>query len=164
MRRWLARAAWAALAAVTAGCGTDPASTTRGLSLEVWLRGEQNLAILYRVETDGTIGFGGGVDGRSRRVTWSGPLTDEEIDRLWALLRANGWFSGNVKAASTGEPRQREYRIRLRWPEGNRRYKIRGANPRVAPVEALLNEASRRRLGTELERLPRPGGRGGDSG
>ena len=66
MRR---RGAWmwpvgTVLAALMAGCsvlsGADPGSATRGLSLEVWLRGEENLAVLYRVEPAGTIGFGGG--------------------------------------------------------------------------------------------------------
>jgi hypothetical protein len=153
---------------VLAGCSVlpvaDPGSATRGLSLEVWLWGEQNLAIFYRVITDGTIGFGGGADARSQRVTWSGPMTAEEIDRLWALLREHGWFSGDVKAASTGEPEQRWYRIRLRWPGGSKRYKIRGENPQVAPVEALLAQASRRRLEGDLERLPKPSGGGGNGG
>jgi hypothetical protein len=149
------------LAAVMAGCaalsGADPGSATRGLSLEVWLRGEENLTVLYRVEPAGTIGFGGGPDARFQRITWTGPLTAEEIDRLWALLQEHGWFSGEVKAASTGEPRERQYRIRLRWPGGSKRYRIRGENPQVTPVEALLDQASRRRLGGFLETFPRPG-------
>ena len=51
----------AALAALLAGCSApDAGSATRGLSLEVWDRGLENRAVLYRVETDGTISFGGG--------------------------------------------------------------------------------------------------------
>ncbi|MHC4209819.1 MAG: hypothetical protein ACYTE6_06830 [Planctomycetota bacterium] len=170
MRR---RGAWVwpvgtVLAAVMAGCsvlsGADPASATRGLSLELWLRGEENLAVLYRVEPAGTIGFGGGADARNQRITWTGPLTAEEIDRLWALLQEHGWFSGDLKAASTGEPRQRQYRIRMRWPGGSKRYKFRGENPQVTPVETLLGQASRRRLGGFLETFPRPGAQKGSGG
>jgi hypothetical protein len=157
-----------ALAALIAGCsvlpGADPGSATRGLSLEVWLRGEENLMVLYRVEPDGTIGFGGGADARNQRITWTGPMTAEEIDRLWALLQEHGWFSGDVKAASTGEPRERRYRIRLRWPDGSKQYKIRGENPAVTPVETLLGQASRRRLGGFLQTLPRPSGSEGSGG
>ena len=151
-----------ALAAMIAGCaalsGVDPGSATRGLTLELWLRGQENLMVLYRVEQEGTIGFGGGADARNQRITWTGPLTAEEIDRLWVLLDEHGWFTGDVKTASTGEPRHRRYRIRMRWPGGSKRYKTRGENPAVTPVETLLEQASRRRLGGFLQTLPSPSG------
>ena len=147
----------AALAALLAGCSaSDPGSATRGLSLEVWDRGAENLAVLYRVQTDGTLSFGGGRDAINQRTSWTGPLTAEEIDQLWVLLADYGWLSGDVKAASTGEPRKRICRIRMSWPGGAKRYKIRGENPDVEPVETLLAEVSRRRLERDLETLPRP--------
>jgi hypothetical protein len=147
----------AALAAVLSGCqGTDPGTVTRGLSLELWDRGLENRAVLYQVETDGRISFGGGRDAIHKRVSWTGQLTDDEIDQLWVLLEDHGWFSGEMKAASTGEPRRRQCWIRMRWPGGSKRYRFRGQNPEVDPVEALLAEASRRRLHGDLETLPRP--------
>jgi hypothetical protein len=152
----------AALAVLLAGCsGPDAGSATRGLSLEVWDRGLENRAVLYRVEIDGTLSFGGGMDAIHQRTSWTGSLTAEEIDRLWVVLEDHGWFSGDVRAASTGEPRRRQCRIRLWWPGGRRQYRIRGENPDVEPVEALLAEASRRRLGPDLEALPPPSGAGG---
>ncbi|MHC4613644.1 MAG: hypothetical protein ACYTAU_08730 [Planctomycetota bacterium] len=159
--RWV-RPVVAALAVVLAGCSAaDPGSATRGLSLEVWDRGLENRAVLYRVETDGTISFGGGRDAIQQSVSWTGPLTAEEIDQLWVLLEDHGWFSGEVRAASTGEPRRRQCWIRLRWPGGKKRIRFRGENPDVDPVEALLAEASRRRLQGDLKTLPQPSGQSG---
>jgi hypothetical protein len=153
-----------AAAAVLAGCSApsraDPDSPTRGLSLEMEMRGEGNLAVLYRVETDGTIGFGGGADAVQREITWTGPLAAEEIERLWVLLEEHGWLSGDLR--TTGEQKRPEYRIRLRWPSGSRRFKVRGANPGVTPVEELLEQAARRRLQGFLGTFPRPAGRSGD--
>jgi hypothetical protein len=155
----------AALAALLAGCSApDPGSATRGLSLEVWDRGVENRAVLYRVETDGTISFGGGQDAIRQNISWTGPLTAGEIDQLWVVLEDHGWFSGDVRAASTGEPRRRQCWIRLRWPGGRKRFRFRGENPDVDPVEALLAEASRRRLGGDLETLPRSSGSSGSGG
>jgi hypothetical protein len=154
-----------ALAVLLAGCSApDPGSVTRGLSLEVWDRGLENRAVLYRVETDGTISFGGGRDAINQRISWTGPLTADEVDQLWVLLEDHGWLSGEVRAASTGEPRRRQCRIQLRWPGGRKRFRFRGENPDVEPVEALLAEASRRRLQGDLETLPRPSGQNGSDG
>jgi hypothetical protein len=124
--------------------------------MEVWLRGQENFMVLYRVDTDGTIAFGGGADARNRNVTWTGTLTGDEIDRLWALLEQHGWLSGDVKAASTGKPKDIEARIKVWWPGGSKHYRLRGENPQVTPVAEVLGEASRRRLGGDLQTLPRP--------
>jgi hypothetical protein len=146
------------VAAVLAGCvgrpGLDPGSRTQGVELDLWLRGEENLAIYYEVAQEGTIGFGGGADGRQRRISWTGPLTDDEIERLRELLQRDGWYTGDVVA--TGEPRKREVRIHLCWPGGGKRYKLRGESPDIAPVLDLLEEASRRRLEGTLRELPQP--------
>ena len=37
-------------------------SGTGGIALEMLVRGEGHLAVLYRVQPDGTIGFGGGTN------------------------------------------------------------------------------------------------------
>jgi hypothetical protein len=162
MKRSVARAALllAAVLAWSGGCssppGADPDSVTRGLSLEMYAWGEGNFAVFYRVGTNGTLGFGGGVDARVRNVSWTGPLTTDEIDRLWVLLQEHGWFSGAVNDATEGDPKERQYRIKVRWPEGGKRYRIKGPNPEVAPVEMLLDTAARRRIDRFLETLPEP--------
>ena len=136
--------------------GADPHSVTRGLSLEMYAWGEGNFAVYYRVGTDGSLGFGGGVDARVQNVSWTGVVTAEEIDRLWVLLEEHGWFSGDVKAATTGDPKRRQYRLQVRWPDGQKKYRIKGENPGVAPVEAMLNAAARRRMDGFLDTLPEP--------
>ena len=136
--------------------GADPHSVTRGLSLDMYAWGEGNFAVFYRVGTDGSLGFGGGVDARVQNVSWTGALTAEEIDRLWVLLEEHGWFSGAVKAATTGDPKRRQYRLRVRWPDGQKKYRVKGENPGVAPVEELLGAAARRRMDGFLETLPQP--------
>ena len=91
------RSVIAALAALLAGCSaSDPGSATRGLSLEMWMQGGENRAAFYRLETDGTLGFGGGADALSHNITWTGPLTAGEIERLWVLLDEHGWLTGGL--------------------------------------------------------------------
>jgi hypothetical protein len=144
--------------------GADPNTVTRGLSLEMYAWGAGNYAVFYVVGTDGTIGFGGGLDARVQNVSWTGTLTADEIDRLWVLLEEHGWFSGDVKAATTGDPKERQYRIQVQWPGGQRKYRIKGENPDVAPVAELLDAAARRRMDSFMETLPKPSGASGGGG
>ncbi len=157
----------AALAlAVCTGCSV-PGSSPRvdrpevffadGFLLELRLRGLDNYAALYRVNGARRLGFGGGADASNRELSWTGSLSDEQYDRLQALLRQHGWFDGLV--ASTGEPPQRVARIELRWSGGRRRFKVTGHSPDVEPVRQLLDDAARRRFEPALENLPRPGER-----
>ena len=145
-------AAATGLAACSLG-GGDPGSATGGLALELRLRGEGNLAALYRVEPDGTIGFGGGADARNRRTTWTGTMTPGEIAELRELLEKHGWFEGGP--ASTGDPPQRVCHIKLTWPQGRRHYKVKGASADVTAVYELLDRVARRRLDPVLEMLPK---------
>ena len=150
VRRVLCRALGAA---IIAGCAL-PDSATGGLTLELNVKGEGQLAVLYRVNRDGTLGFGGGADARNCRISWTGPMTADEIKALRSLLDRHGWFSHGP--ASTGEPPQREYRIKLTWEGGRRRYTVKGASPDVTPIDQLLERIARRRLDPFLDSLPRP--------
>ncbi len=149
---------WIATAAALTGCaaGGSPDSPTGGIALEMIVRGEANLAALYRVDRDGSISFGGGVDARNDRVTWTGSMTAAEIDELRRLLEEYGWFER--VPVSTGEPPQRRYRIWLRWPGGRKRYKVRGSSPDITPIHDHLERVARRRLGGDpvIQALPRP--------
>ncbi len=167
MRARRNRAAWlagfagpAVMAAAQVACrgeapGPDPHAIyyAGGLYLEVMTVGEENLAVLYRVNGRRQIGFGGGMDAIEGRLSWVGELSAEEMERLTPLLAEHGWYSGKV--GTTGEPKKRLTRVDLRWREGHRRFKVRGRSDDVEPIESLLAEASRRRLDRELEMLPR---------
>ncbi len=136
-----------------AGCETVP-STTGGIRLELHVSGPQNLAVLYRVEPDGTIAYGGGPDARARRTTWTGRMTDQEIAELRSLLERHGWL--DRKPASTGEPRALVSRIEVKGPGGFHRYTVRGESTDVEPVQEFLDRVARRRLDEVLDSLPRP--------
>ncbi len=151
------------LAVVAAGCttGRGPLDErpsvpfTEGFYLELWILGEDNLAVLYRVNGAHELGFGGGADAFNRKLSWEGELTPGEYERLQALLEEHGWFAGT--ATSTGEPRKRVTRVRVRRNGQGRRYTLRGVSEDADPVWQLLDQASRRRLKPDLDRLPEAG-------
>ncbi len=137
---FLALLLWAAAVAPAACAGSAPVRTrpkvsiAGGFFLELLIRGADNYAVIYRVNGDRKLGFGGGADAVNRR--------------LRNLLDRHGWFDGAIE--ETGEPPQRRTRIHLRGPDGSRRHRIRGRNPGVDAVADLLDHASRRRLEREI--------------
>jgi hypothetical protein len=136
----------------------DPSVRFRdGFYLELWVLGEENLAVLYRVNGAREIGFGGGVAARNRKLTWTGSVPPETLQELRRLLEEHAWFAGEV--ASVAEPKKRLNRIELRWEGGRRRMTVRGASPGVEPVRDFLDQASRARLKpAEQELVPAPSG------
>ena len=136
------------------GSRVAPQSPTGGLSLKMLVVTEDNAAAMYRVEPDGSIHFGGGLDARREKTTWSGPMTAEEIKQLRDLLTRHGWFAASP--ASTDRPKDRSYRIQLRWPQGRRTYRVIGRSLDVTPIEQLLAQAAGRRHEAFLQTLPKP--------
>lgn len=136
------------------GARVDPQSPTGGLSLKMLVLTQDNAAAMYRVEPDGTIHFGGGLDARQEKTTWSGPMTAEEIQQLRHLIAQHGWYDAGP--ASTGRPSGRSYRIQLRWPQGRRSFRVIGRSLDVTPIEQLLAHAAGRRHEAFLETLPKP--------
>jgi len=126
-----------------------------GFWLELWILGEENYAVLYRVNGASALGFGGGAVAFNRELSWEGTLEQQEYDRLQELLEQHGWFDGTID--TTGDARQPVSRISLRWPGGSRRLKLRGVSPGVEPVRQLLDRAARRRFKPQLESLPQAG-------
>ena len=136
------------------GSRVDPQSPTGGLSLKMLVLTQDNAAAMYRVEPDGTIHFGGGLDARQEKTTWSGPMTAQEIQHLRDLIAQHGWYDAGP--ASTGRPPGRSYRIQLRWPQGRRTFRIIGRSLDVTPIERLLAHAAGRRHDAFLDTLPKP--------
>ena len=99
------------------GCSSLGASNanslTGGISLEMSIKGKENLATIYKVEQDGTIHFGGGLDAQLNKTSWTGQLTEQEATQLIALLNKQGWFSD--LPYSSNFDADREYKIKLRW-------------------------------------------------
>jgi hypothetical protein len=141
------------------GCATTPGArgpdVTGGLTLEVYVEAGGGSFARYRVEKDGVLRFGGGQDAIDRRSTWSGPMTDEEIARLRALIDEHHWLEADPP--STGQPPERRIEVRLRKGGIRRSFTIIGESDDVAPVLELLETAALRRHEEFLRRLPRPG-------
>lgn len=137
----------------------EPLWGTGGIALEMLVRGEGHLVVLYRVQPDGTIGFGGGTDARSRRVSWNGQMTAGEIEQLRSLLQQHGWFHAAPASTSSAADAKRSYRIKLSWPQGWWQSHITGISPHITPLYDLLEQIARRRLDEDdaLKALPQPG-------
>ncbi len=135
------------------GSRVDPQSPTGGLSLKMLVLTQDNAAAMYRVGPDGTIHFGGGLDARQGKTTWSGPMTAEELQQLRDLIAQHGWYDAGP--ASTDRPPGRSYRIQLCWPQGRRTFRVVGRSLDVTPIERLLAHAAGRRHEAFLDTLPK---------
>ena len=139
------------------GCSSTSAvkanSPTGGLSLKMSITGKDNLAALYRVDQDGSIHFGGGQDAQINKTSGTGQLTKQDVEQLRALLTEHGWFT--AEPASSSVDADRKYRIDLRWPVGNRNFKVTGKGSMIAPIEDLLVKFANRRHDLFLESLPK---------
>ena len=148
---------WVALLVATlasSGCTSAPTTTPTGGVTLALLRDQDDTASYFTVDREGRLGFGGGIDARFFRTHWTGSLTNDEIDRLLALIDEHGWFEH--KPRSGGVPESLKYRLEVSGPAGSRRYTWKGESPDVTPVEDLLDAAARRRFEPVLDALPQP--------
>lgn len=142
-----------------AGCAAPAPDRTGGITLELDIRDAGNFAALYRVERDGTLGWGGGESAEAGEVAWQGSMSDAEIKGLQALLEEDRWFESGgspPQAGSAAGDRQRRTAVRLGWPGGERRFSVEGTSGQVERVVDYLARIARRRYDRFLENLPRP--------
>jgi hypothetical protein len=150
-------------AMVACSSGGGPASTqptlraseSDDITMQMSIRDEFSQDILYRVEKDGSISFGGGIKALIDKTTWTGQMTDDERRQLHDLILQHGWFERDP--VSTNDPKTRVYRIDLRGPEGHNSFKVVGQNADVQPIADLLAKICLRRLEPDLQKLPEPG-------
>jgi len=109
----------------------------------------------YVIDDKGQLGFGGGLDARLTRTSWTTTLSEAEIGELNRLIDQHRWIGGGFK--STNEPAKFIYRIDVRNSEGSSRYNLKGDHPEIAPVRDWLHNVSLRRLEPDLQKLPEPG-------
>ena len=151
-----------AILVVVAGCVTDshgPEANGLGevisdVSLTLYVRDGSGAEEYYEVKRDGAFGFGGGMNARFQRTTWTTSLTAQEMQALRDLMVSNGWFTKAVK--STKLPKEARYDIDARSSQGTLRKRIEGENDHVEPVRLWLRDVANRRLEIDLERQPRP--------
>lgn len=143
------------------GCAATPTArvnATGGVRLSMLMVDARGgAAARYEVRQDGTLGFSGGLDAHFDRITWTGPMTDEEIEVLLDLMEEHQWFERSPLGSS--EPEGLTYRIDLSGPEGRKRFRISGRAETVTAVESLLDRIARRRFEPILDTLPKSGDR-----
>ena len=141
-----------------AGCSSTPTTKSPSdgfnLTLDFSAQDETGSDRLYRVEPDGAISFGGGFQALVGNTSWTGQLTKQQEQELLDVIQQQEWFASKIE--STNEPKDRVYRVTVRTAQGHRRFKVVGANERVAAVEAVLERICRQRFDEDLKRLPTP--------
>ncbi|MBC24001.1 MAG: hypothetical protein CMJ32_08820 [Phycisphaerae bacterium] len=141
------------------GCasGTGKPSTPTG-GISIWMQqrdNEQLKFVLYQVDADGMLAWGGGQAASMEETTWEMLLEPEQVSQLRTVLREAGWLDG--KPSGEGSGGDRRTKVRFRWPEGSWKWSIRGTDPALEPVEQLLYQYSLVRLESALQRLPEAG-------
>ena len=124
------------------------------LSLTLSLRDGSGAEEYYTLERDGTFGFGGGMDARFDRTSWTTQLNAEEMQGLRDLILEQGWLKGAL--TSSKQPPNARYRIEMRLGQQSLLKSIKGENEHVEPVRLALRDIANRRLKPDLERLPKP--------
>ncbi|MCH7602220.1 MAG: hypothetical protein IIB54_05600 [Planctomycetes bacterium] len=127
------------------------------MTLTLRIEESGNMAAYYTVDSDGTLGFGGGLDARFDRISWTGSMQDDELSELLALIEQNQLFER--KPVGTGEPKSLRWRFELSGPKGWKRSRLTGECPILRQVYELLDASSRKRFDGILETLPKPGQR-----
>lgn len=152
----------AALLALLAGCAATtptagPDDRTGGVTLELLFERPGNAVTRLRLERDGTLHFGGGLDARAERFSWSGPLTAAEVTAVRTSLDKDRWLTATFPAGPPS-PDDGAGRLtaRLRTPAGAKRIRTAGDESRIAAVYEILATAARRRHEEFLGTFPEP--------
>ena len=158
-RAVLVVALWVSSAALSPGCSSllkaEGPDVTGGVTLELFAqRGEDSFA-LYAMTADGMLHFAGGLDAYERKFSWSGQMTEEEIERMGSFLDEQDWW--HVDPASTRAPQEHVYRVKVRKPGFRRSFEVTGDGAGITPLYELLETAARRRHAEYLEMMPEPG-------
>ncbi len=145
-----------AIAGCASGSHTD-AKVAEGAfngDLTMFSRDGTDAEEYFKVSPDGTLGFGGGMNARLEKISWTGPMTVEELKLLGELIATHDWCKRDW--VSTRQPEKALYRMSLQTAECRRTIRVKGEHPDVDPVRDLLRKASLRRLQPDLDRLPQP--------
>ena len=143
-----------ALPGCNAPARTPRPDVTGGRRIEMFVSSKERRFERYRVGTDGVVHWAGGADALSAKFTWSGPLTADEVERLFDAIEREGWFEHDPP--STREPPDTTYDVQIRGPAGRESFTATGDAPGLVEVRRILEQASLRRLDGYLDALPQP--------
>ena len=159
-----------ALLLLVAGCASNPSEMggggrtgggrtgggrTGGVELDFFVRTADGRLARYVVDRAGRLHFYGGSDALSGDPSWTGDMTDAEIDELRGLLEQHGWFAERPEPLEEAE--MPLYRVRIVGPRFRRRLEVRGETTSLEEVSAFLHGVSGRRLQPVLDALPKAG-------
>jgi len=145
---------FAAQGCASASRSADGAHRTMGAAIDLFVDHADGRRAFYRVFPDGSLGFGGGNDARTRRVAWTGVMTDEQAAKLRQLIDEHGWHTHHPEPGPNTD--RVTFRIDLRSSDGRRRYTVNGESPDVVPVYNYLHEIAMQRFEHVIETLPQP--------
>lgn len=132
------------------------------LSLSLDLRDASGAQEYYTVDRDGQFGFGGGLNARFQRVTYTAQLSDDDMRRLRETIESQRLLDGSL--TSSNQPKSVYFRIKLKFGDDDLRKNLKGDNDRMQALRVVLRDFATRRLEPELDRQPkasattRPGG------
>ncbi|MDG2053745.1 MAG: hypothetical protein P8J86_03470 [Phycisphaerales bacterium] len=136
------------------GSGATSGTRTGGLNLELTVRGPDGERAQYVLQEEGVLSFSGGRDMVLGQVTWTGDLSDDEIGKVLDTIQSVGWLE--VKPASMPDSDEYVYTIDLESPKQTASWTITGDSPYVRPVYVVLDQVSRKRFDSYVDRLPKP--------
>jgi hypothetical protein len=108
-----------------AGCATNekpavvvqplviPAGVPRPIEIELRaVKAAERRATYYKLDADGTLTFGGGIDANLRTGSRAGRLTGEQIAQLWSIIDGNKLLDAGGKLFASGKVVSYEVRLR----------------------------------------------------
>lgn len=151
------------ISALMVGCANAPlvppadaSSPTGGVGLRLWYAQVPTRQYQYfKVGSDGTLEYGGGMNAFNHKTDWTGKLTAEQGKAVRALIDQTGWMTMAKPGRKEGETPVAE--IRVEASGEYREFEVAGPDPKVEELLLLLQAAANKRLDSFMERLPQPG-------
>jgi hypothetical protein len=123
------------------------------LEITLDLRDATGAQEYYTVDRDGLLGFGGGMNARFERATYTAQLSEDDMRRLREIIEAERLLDGSL--ASSNQPKSVYYRIKIKFGDDDLSKNIKGTNERIEGFRIVLRDLANRRLAAELERQPK---------
>ena len=147
---------FAACALVACGPEVVRENRTEGLALEFrWISADLSRASYFEIACDGAFGSSGGVRARERILDYKTTLSNDDIARLVALLRATGFAERAKESGESGD------RSELVVTEVRKRsaFKVLGPDATVDELLACCRDVSMRQFRDVIDSQPQSGER-----
>ena len=132
------------------GCGQ---TAVQGTHLQLEMIAPQQ-AVLFLVNGDGEVSYGGGLNAIEGKTTWHGAMNVEQQNTFDALISASSWLS-----RKSWEPIGKgvgKYKIRIRNGTIDNKLILPLANHDANTVYKLLQSVADKRFQATLDALPKP--------